>query len=449
MLRLLLAIVFVIIHSISCSAAVELKEEGTSQGYINRLNFIGDGVTAARSGIQGNITLDVYTKDEVNSIVEGNTFDFFLNDALSGIGSPEYFTMDPSETGLTESTFSGTITGDAFLIDSFVTSTSEPTFTELVAGIYALHIHADTTTGANVGTARIYWEFYKRTHPGGVETLLITSEESNILIGSATEIDIHGTASAVTVLGDTDRLVIKIYANIEVSRPSDPIVTLRAEGTTATHFEVVTTLTAFDDRYVEVEGDTMTGQLLFSGSGIPKKRVYISASAGLVPTTTGAADAAQVELGSTDINRINVMTVDFDAAIDEYWIAHFTLPENYDGDTFTAAVSWTCTADASKGVAWFIQLLGMSDGDVMGATDFGTAVETNDDGQTTNDYLLSPETAAITENHAGGSGTTVGGDELWVKLYRDISDGDDDLTTDAKMIGLWLTFGTDALSTED
>lgn len=180
-----------------------------------------------------------------------------------------------------------------------------------------------------------------------------------------------------------------------------------------------------------------------------KKRIYISASAGLPPTTTGCADAAQAELGTTDINRINLMTCDFDASSDEYWIAHMTMPENYDGGTFTAAVSWTCTADGSKGVAWFIQLLGMSDGDVMGATDFGTAIEMNDDGQTTNDYLLTAESAAITENHAGGSGTMVGGDELWIKIYRDVSDADDDLTTDGKFIGVWLTFGIDALSTED
>ena len=38
-------------------AATELKDEGTSKGYINRLNFIGSGVSAARDGIQGNITV--------------------------------------------------------------------------------------------------------------------------------------------------------------------------------------------------------------------------------------------------------------------------------------------------------------------------------------------------------------------------------------------------------
>jgi len=200
---------------------------------------------------------------------------------------------------------------------------------------------------------------------------------------------------------------------------------------------------------VPAAGDCDTAGEWKEVSGVAKKRVYISATGGLVPATTGAADASQTELGSTDINRIAVMTVDFDASTDEYWMAHFTLPENYDGGTFTAAISWTCTADAAKGVAWFVQLLGMVSGDVMGATDFGTAVEINDDGETTNDYLLTAESAAITENHAGGSGTAVGGNELWIKVYRDISDGDDDLTTDAKFMGIWLTFGVDALSTED
>ena len=75
---------------------------------------------------------------------------------------------------------------------------------------------------------------------------------------------------------------------------------------------------------------------------------------------------------------------------------------------------------------------------------FGTAIESNDDGTATGDYLLSPESAAIT-----AAGSCVGGEELYIQLYRDISDADDDLTTDAKMIGLWLTFPVNKLSTED
>ncbi|HDY68905.1 MAG TPA: hypothetical protein ENH85_14080 [Candidatus Scalindua sp.] len=201
-----------------------------------------------------------YTKDEVNDIVEGAAFDFFLNDTNSDISAPtQYFVMDPTLTGEAESSFSDTITNDAFLIDTFATSTSEPTFTELIIGVYTLHIHADTTTGASTGTARLYFELWKRTHPGAVETLLITSEESNLLTGVKTSLEIHGSLTADTVLDVTDRLVIKVYANIEVSRPTDPVVTFYAEGTTSTLFEVKTTIAAFDDRYIEVLGDTYAG----------------------------------------------------------------------------------------------------------------------------------------------------------------------------------------------
>ena len=214
----------------------------------------------------GVLDIRYYTKDEVNDIVEGASFDFFLNNTNSDISSPtQYFVMDPTETGEAESSFSDTVTGDAFLIDTFATSTSEPTFTELIIGIYSLHIHAETTVGANIKTVRLYYELYKRTHPGGIETLLITSEESDVLTDTKLAVEVHGTLSSDTILDSTDRFVVKIYANIEDDAPprnTNPLVTLYAEGNLASRFEVKTTIAAFDDRYVQVTGDRMTGDLL-------------------------------------------------------------------------------------------------------------------------------------------------------------------------------------------
>lgn len=182
------------------------------------------------------------------------------------------------------------------------------------------------------------------------------------------------------------------------------------------------------------------GEMTFAGNAAPKKRIYISCTAGMPRTTSGCADAA---LSETSTNKVNYYTCDFDASTDEFWQFHLTLPENYDGGTFTYAVSWTCTADASKGVAWFLQLMSIANDDALD-TAFGSAVESNDDGTATGDYLLSPESAAVT-----ASGSPAGGHELYGQLYRDVSDSDDDLTTDGKMMGVWLVFGTDALTTED
>ena len=131
-------------------------------------------------------------------------------------------------------------------------------------GIYSFHVHAETTVGVNVKTVKIYYELYRRTHPGGTETLLVTSEESSVLTDIKSAVEVHGTLSSDTILASTDRLVIKIYANIEDDDPprsTNPLVTLYAEGDLATRFEVKTTISAFDDRYVQVTGDTMTGTL--------------------------------------------------------------------------------------------------------------------------------------------------------------------------------------------
>ena len=210
-----------------------------------------------------------YTKEEIDGFLAGISFDFFLNNTASDIGT--YFVMDPTQTGDAESSFSDTITGDGFLIDSFATSTTEPTFTELVSGIFSVHIHAETTVGANVKTVRLYFELYKRTHPGGTETLLFTSEESEVLTDTKTAIDVHGFLSSDTVLASTDRFVLKIYANIEDGDPprnTNPLVTLYAEGTLATRFELKTIVSAFDERYLLLNGSNANTTIDIQGQNL-------------------------------------------------------------------------------------------------------------------------------------------------------------------------------------
>lgn len=171
-----------------------------------------------------------------------------------------------------------------------------------------------------------------------------------------------------------------------------------------------------------------------------RRRVFLSATAGAPTTTAGCADAVKVE---TTINDVIYFHCAFDGATDENWQTTFTLPENYDGGTFTAAVEWSGTHTAADTVRWEVAIMSITDDDVLD-TAFGAAVAIDDDTTATGDFQRTAETAAIT-----ASGTPVGGDRIWVKVTRDANHANDDDTDDAQFMGVWLTFGIDQLSSED
>lgn len=53
-----LIISFLLCVNINAQAhEIQLKDEGTSQGYVSRLNYTGDGVACTKSGIQGNCVI--------------------------------------------------------------------------------------------------------------------------------------------------------------------------------------------------------------------------------------------------------------------------------------------------------------------------------------------------------------------------------------------------------
>lgn len=205
--------------------------------------------------------------------------------------------------------------------------------------------------------------------------------------------------------------------------------------------ETVTANWTFNTGTLSLDGTVNVGasDIQFDGT-TPKKRVFISATGGFCTTTAGCADATQAE---STTNKVNYFGAAFDGATDENWQTTFTLPENYDGSTFTAAVEFTATHTASSTVTWCVQGMSITDDDVLD-TAFGTAICTNDDTTATGDLQRTAESSAITF-----SGTPAGGDRVWIQVYRDANAAADDNNADATFLGVWLTFGIDQLSSED
>ncbi|KKK71331.1 hypothetical protein LCGC14_2914980, partial [marine sediment metagenome] len=177
----------------------------------------------------------------------------------SGIGS--YFNMVDQSTGEAESSDStGSITQtDGQALTEWITAVGVPGIANLEHGIYSTHVHVEKT-GGGARDVQIYFEVHTRTHPGGAETLRVTSEISG-LITSKESINLHVTLAADVVINATDRLVIKFFAN-GVSGGNNATIILYSEGTNSSHFSVPISSEVLSTIFLRQDGTKeLTGNL--------------------------------------------------------------------------------------------------------------------------------------------------------------------------------------------
>lgn len=169
--------------------------------------------------------------------------------------------------------------------------------------------------------------------------------------------------------------------------------------------------------------------------GQGKSTIYIPAGAMITSTTSGAASAS---LESTT-NDVNYKVFDFDASADEHVHFNIVMPKSWNEGTVTFKVVWSSTATDTDGVAWGLQAVAISDNEAIDAT-WGTAVVVTDDAQSAaGEIYVTAESAAVT---IGGSPAE--GDIIFFRLFRDVSDANDDMTEDARLIGIHLYWTSNA-----
>lgn len=270
----------------------------------------GSTPTISDGGIISSVTdpispQDAATKEYHDTHTGGTAFDFFLSDTADGAFS-QLFSSTTGEAQSTDSVTAASATSPGTLIEDYITESGDPTFVILSEGVYKFHLHAEVDATAGRDKAKIVYELYSADSAGANQVLLITSEASTQLTTVDTEYDVHGTLDAETMIGVTDRLVLKVYAILVAETGNtDPVVTITMEGTgattTATRISIKTSSTAFDDRYVEVAGDTMTGALTLD-STINKVTITAPASASTLTIADGKT------LTVTNTANINTLT---------------------------------------------------------------------------------------------------------------------------------------------
>lgn len=156
----------------------------------------------------------------------GRTFYYNYTDASDIGGAYKIAQTTPSTNG--QSSLSQANTGTGWnLVGTFATPIGVPNVTSVPAGI------SDRYFWANVdnGVAKFQLETYKRTHPGGAETLLRTNESQSFSNTTAAPMEWSGIDTASHAIDLTDRLVYKLYT-ARVSGPSTVTVSVYFEGTT-------------------------------------------------------------------------------------------------------------------------------------------------------------------------------------------------------------------------
>jgi hypothetical protein len=159
--------------------------------------------------------------------------------------------------------------------------------------------------------------------------------------------------------------------------------------------------------------------------------IWIPAGAMITATTSGAASAS-LETGTNDVNY---KVFDFDASADEHVHFSIAMPKGWDEGTVTYQVFWSSTATDTDGVAWGLQAVAVSDNEAIDAS-WGTAVVVTDDCQgAAGETYVTSVSSAVT---IGGSPAE--GDIVFFRLFRDVSDANDDATEDARLIGVKLFY---------
>ena len=181
----------------------------------------------------------------------GIAIDYFFNDTASDIGGI-YTDMTNTALGGGESTIATAgltaVTDDQALNNYATDVTGGLGILTLPAGIFDVHFHAEKTAGTS--SVVIYAEIYKRA-AGGAETLLVTTELTGAVTSKAA-FDIHAVTTGDTDLLATDRLVVKLLAN--VGGGSGATVAIYQEGTTVSRLVIPTTTEILSQIFVRQDG---------------------------------------------------------------------------------------------------------------------------------------------------------------------------------------------------
>jgi len=173
-----------------------------------------------------------------------------------------------------------------------------------------------------------------------------------------------------------------------------------------------------------------------ANSVIGKHTLWIPAAAMRPTDSNGCASITDVE---TTSGRPDLHVLDFDTGADEHAQFGVCFPKSWNISTVTFQVWWCSTATDTDGVAWGLQGVGVADNQTADIA-YGTAVVVTDDAQSAaEEVYVTAESSAVTIAQ-----TPADDDMTFFRVFRDVSDANDDMAEDARLLGLKLFYTIDA-----
>ena len=163
--------------------------------------------------------------------------------------------------------------------------------------------------------------------------------------------------------------------------------------------------------------------------------IWIPAAAMRPTSSNGCAAITDVE---TTSGRPDLQVLDFDTSADEHAQFQVGFPKSWNAGTITFRVFWTSTATDTDGVAWGLQGVSVANDATIDVA-YGTAIVVTDDNiSAAEDCLVTATSSAVTIASAADDTMT------FFRIFRDVSDGNDDMAEDARLIGVQIFFTTSA-----
>jgi len=240
-------------------------------------------------------------KEYVDLAVAAATWDFFLSDDSADIAGYYYLYENESGTSTTALTSPSLSTGNDQLLWSFVTESGLPNIDNLSIGVYSAVLFLQKSGNK---TVNIYWKLFKREQDG-TETELMTSETSSDLSTNVKQYILSSSENEDIPLEQTDRLVLKIYANVS-GGGNNPQVTITMEGEYDSRIALRVESSAFSNVFVQKSGDTMYGTLYMNADILPS---------GTVTRSLGSSSLKWKDIYTSNINTETIndfITIDSD-----------------------------------------------------------------------------------------------------------------------------------------
>jgi hypothetical protein len=166
-----------------------------------------------------------------------------------------------------------------------------------------------------------------------------------------------------------------------------------------------------------------------------KHTIWVSAEAMRPAATNGCSTLQNVE---TTALRPDMNVLDFATGADDHAQFSVAFPKNWNASTVTFRAFWTSTATDTDGVAIGLQGVSVADNVTIDAV-YGTAVVVTDDAQSAaEECYVTAESGAVTISNAADDAIT------FFQVFRDVSDANDDMTEDMRLLGIQLFYTSNA-----